>query len=139
VGDSPGVTARSGFALAPRQVLSFPHGLQPGGPHLWAVTADGGDASVSVGPVCEHGAGLLAEGRDGAVAESAGTRLGRMMAAEPELTQVQPSEFIRRFVAYVTADGFDCSSMVTRMERLKFETIVQEKSYSEVLAESEDQ
>lgn len=75
--------------------------------------------------------------------DSAGTRLGRMMASEPELTQVQMGEagreFLRRFTAYVTADGFDVGSMVTRMERLKFETIVGQQSYSEVLAELEPQ
>lgn len=69
--------------------------------------------------------------------DSNGKRLGRMMATEPELTQVQDGEFLRRFVDYVTADGFGVGDMVTRMERLKFETIVQEKSYGEVLAEME--
>ena len=44
-------------------------------------------------------------------------------------------EICRRFVDYVTADGFSAGSMVTRMERLKFETIVTGKSYREVLAE----
>ncbi len=71
---------------------------------------------------------------------SNGKRLGRMMGTEPELIQVREDEdgqeFIRRFVGYVTADGFDVSSMVTRMERLKFETIVGEKSYAEVLEET---
>jgi hypothetical protein len=75
-------------------------------------------------------------------AESSGTRLGRMMASEPELTKVAVSdadrEFIRRFVDYVTADGFGTGSMVTRMERLKFETIVTGKTYGEVLAEADD-
>jgi hypothetical protein len=41
---------------------------------------------------------------------SAGKRLGQMMATEPELTGVRTDEtgpeFLRRFVAYVTADGF---------------------------------
>ena len=73
--------------------------------------------------------------------ESDGTRLGRMMAAEPELTKVAEDddgrEFIRRFVAYLTAGGSDCGSMVTRLERLKFETIIGEKTYGEVLAEME--
>jgi hypothetical protein len=61
-----------------------------------------------------------------------------MMASEPELTKVQTDEagreFIRRFIEYVTADGCGTGSMVTRMERLKFETIVTGKSYSEALA-----
>ena len=74
--------------------------------------------------------------------ESAGTRLGRMMAAGPELTEVREDpaggEFIRRFTEYVTADGPDCAAMVTRMERLKFETIVTGKSYGEVLAAMEE-
>ena len=70
--------------------------------------------------------------------ESCGTYLGRMMASEPELTRVQMTEagreFLRCFTAYVTADGFGVDAMVTRMERLKFETIVHQKSYAEVLA-----
>ena len=69
-----------------------------------------------------------------------GKRLGRMMASEPELTEVQVDgdgqEFIRRFVDYITVDGSDVRSMVTRMERLKFETIVSGKSCREVLAET---
>ena len=68
-----------------------------------------------------------------------GRRLGRMMASEPELTEVAVTGAdharIRRFVDYVTADGCDVAAMVTRMERLKFETIVTGKSYREVLAE----
>jgi hypothetical protein len=71
------------------------------------------------------------------VSDSDGTRLGRMMATEPELTRVQDDTFLRRFTEYVTADGFDVGSMVTRMERLKFETIVQQKSCAEVLAATE--
>jgi hypothetical protein len=71
------------------------------------------------------------------MSESSGTRLGRLMGAEPELTEVRTDDagrdFIRRFVEYVTADGYDCGSMVTRMERLKFESIVGEKSIAEVL------
>lgn len=73
--------------------------------------------------------------------ENDGTRLGRMIAAEPELTTPKVDEAgreqIRRFVDYVTADGFDCGAMVTRMERLKFETIVTGKTYAQVLAEAE--
>ena len=69
------------------------------------------------------------------MSESDGKRLGRMMATEPELTTTQPDDFLHRFAAWLTADGTDCASMVTRMERLKFETIVREKSYREVLAE----
>jgi hypothetical protein len=62
VGESLAVTSRSGFPLAYHQVLSFPHGLRPGGPDLWAVAADGSDATVSVGPACEHGVGRLDNG-----------------------------------------------------------------------------
>lgn len=62
-----------------------------------------------------------------------------MMASEPELTRVAADEagreFLRRFTDYVTADGCDVGSMVTRMERLKFEMIVQAKSCAEVLAD----
>ena len=76
-------------------------------------------------------------------AVSYGTRLGRMMASEPELTQPAVDEagreFIRRFVDYLTVDGFDCGHMVTRMERLKFETIVTGKSCAEVLADEDGQ
>ena len=65
-----------------------------------------------------------------------------MMASEPELTEVAADdaarEACRRFVDYVTADGFGVESMVTRMERLKFETIVTGKSYREVLGEAEE-
>ena len=64
-----------------------------------------------------------------------------MLASEPELTTPAVDdagrELIRRFVDYVTAGGFDCGAMVTRMERLKFETIVTGKTYGEVLADSE--
>jgi hypothetical protein len=71
------------------------------------------------------------------VSESDGTRLGRMMASEPELTRVAVSdadrEEIGRFTDYLFADGFDFGKMVTRMERLKFETIVTGKSIGEVL------
>ena len=70
---------------------------------------------------------------------SAGKRLGRLMASEPELTEVATDEeaydFIRRFVDYVNAEGSDVGSMVTRMERLKFETIVAGKSYRDVLGD----
>ena len=67
--------------------------------------------------------------------ESNGTRLGRMMASEPELTQPQDGEFLRRWIDYVTADGFSVQAMVTRMERMKVETIVTGKSYREVIDE----
>jgi len=71
-----------------------------------------------------------------------GKRLGQLMGAEPELTTAPADEasreMIRRFTAYVTADGSDVKSMVTRMERLKFETIVSGKSYGEVLAELDE-
>ena len=74
--------------------------------------------------------------------ESPGKRLGRMMASEPELTEVPVDdagrEAIRRFIDYVTVDGSSVGSMVTRMERLKFETIVTGKSYREVLAEADE-
>lgn len=74
--------------------------------------------------------------------KSPGKRLGRMMASEPELTEVQVDdvgrEFIRRLVDYLTADGGSVGSMVTRMERLKFETIVTGKSYREVLADPDE-
>lgn len=74
--------------------------------------------------------------------ESEGTRLGRMVAAEPELTRpevtVADREFSRRFIAYLMADGFSGRSALTRMERLKFETIVRGKSYGEVLAGIEE-
>lgn len=70
---------------------------------------------------------------------SDGVRLGRMMASEPELTKRALTEAdreqIRRFVDYVTADGFDAGRIVTRMERLTFETIVTGKTYGEVLAD----
>lgn len=71
--------------------------------------------------------------------ESDGTRLGRMMKGEPELTKPATSDadrdLISRFIGYVTANGSDASSMLTRMERLKFEAIVTGKSFGEVLAE----
>ena len=77
----------------------------------------------------------------GELPASPGKYLGRMMASEPELTRVQAGdadrEFCRRFIDYVTAEGFSAGSMVTRMERLKFETIVTGKSYREVLAEKQ--
>ena len=73
--------------------------------------------------------------------ESEGTYLGRMMASEPELTRRaltgEDRDFISRFVDYVTAGGSDFGSVVTRMERLKFETIVTGKTYGEVLADTE--
>ena len=71
------------------------------------------------------------------MSDSSGTRLGRMMASEPELTRPALTdadrEFLRSFADYICGDGFDCGAMVTRMERLKFETIVTGKSYREVL------
>jgi len=74
--------------------------------------------------------------------ENSGTRLGRMTAAEPGLAKPAVNdtdrEFIRRFVDYVTADGFAMDSVVTRMERLKFETIVTGKTYRDVLAEVDE-
>jgi hypothetical protein len=73
--------------------------------------------------------------------ESEGTRLGRMIAAEPELTTVAADgtdrDLIARFVSYVMAGGSDVSNVLVRMERLKFETIVGGKTYGEVLAEME--
>jgi hypothetical protein len=74
--------------------------------------------------------------------ESDGARLGRMIAGEPELTEPKLDddgrEQIRRFVDYVTADGFGAGRLVARMERLKFETIVTGKTYAEVLAGQEE-
>lgn len=71
------------------------------------------------------------------MSDSSGTRLGRMMASEPELTRKAVTDadrdFLRSFADYICADGFDVGQMVTRMERLKFETIVTGKSYREVL------
>lgn len=73
------------------------------------------------------------------MSDSDGTRLGRLLASEPELTQVQTGEdgqeFLRRFSAYITAEGCDVASMFRRMECLQLETILQEKSYAEVLAD----
>jgi hypothetical protein len=66
---------------------------------------------------------------------SDGKRLGQMLTRQPELVKSRNQEMIRRFVDYVTADGFAASSVVTRLERLTFETIVTEKSYGEVLSE----
>jgi hypothetical protein len=60
--------------------------------------------------------------------------LGRMMNGEPELTTPQSPEFIRRFLSYVTADGFTVDAIVTRVERLKFAHIITGKTYSEILA-----
>jgi hypothetical protein len=74
--------------------------------------------------------------------ECDGTRLGRMLASEPELTTPKVDEagkeLIRRFVDFVTADGFDTARTVTRMERLKFETIVTGKTYAQVLGDLEE-
>jgi hypothetical protein len=85
---------------------------------------------------------LLGDTIEGMSGKQPGKRLGQMMATEPELTEVQVDdaghEFTRRFVDYLTADGFGVGSMVTRMERLKFETIVTGKSYREVLTEAEE-
>ena len=70
-----------------------------------------------------------------------GKRLGFLLAAEPELTKVREDEagqeMATRFVAYITADGFDAGRMITRMEQLKFETIVRQETYREVLADLE--
>jgi hypothetical protein len=70
---------------------------------------------------------------------SAGTRLGRLMGVEPELTRPAVNdadrEMIRRFVEHIMPAGFDMQTAVTRMERLKFETIVTDKTYTEVLAD----
>jgi hypothetical protein len=76
------------------------------------------------------------------MSESDGTRLGRMIASEPELTRPLATdadqETSRRFEAWLFADGFDFGKMVTRMERLKFETIITGKTCGEVLAEIEE-
>jgi len=73
--------------------------------------------------------------------KSPGGHLGRMMASEPELTEVPADdagrEFVRRFAEYITADGSSVGAMVTRMERLKFATITTGKSCREVLAEEQ--
>jgi hypothetical protein len=73
--------------------------------------------------------------------ENEGVRLGRMIAAEPELTSVATDsagrKLIARFTAYLTADGADIPSVLARMERLKFEAIVRGKTLGEVLAETE--
>lgn len=61
-----------------------------------------------------------------------------MMAAEPELASPPADdagrEMARRFVEYLTGDGFGMEAMVARMERLKFETIVTGQTYAEALA-----
>lgn len=70
---------------------------------------------------------------------SAGTRLGQLMKDEPELTRPAASEederFLERFADYLTGDGCDARAMVLRMERLKFETIVQQKTFAEVVGQ----
>lgn len=86
---------------------------------------------------------LAAQAASDPAARSSGARLGRMLAAEPELTSPTADEAGRetatRFVQYLTADGFDMGAMITRMERLKFEVIVTGKTYAQVLAEMEEQ
>lgn len=74
--------------------------------------------------------------------ECDGERLGRMLASEPQLTTPKVDEagkeLIRRFVDFVTAGGFDSGAIVTRMERLKFETIITGKTYGQALADLEE-
>lgn len=55
------------------------------------------------------------------------------MSSDEEAGDAEVRERCRRFVDYVTAEGFSVEQMVTRMERLKFETIVSGKSYREAL------
>lgn len=55
-----------------------------------------------------------------------------------EAVSDEEREMIRRYAEYVLATGFGVDAIVGRLERLKFETIVQEKSYREVLAEAEE-
>lgn len=50
-------------------------------------------------------------------------------------TDEDAEDLLRRFVGYITADGFGVGSIVTRLERLQFEQIVQEKTCAEVLAD----
>lgn len=48
---------------------------------------------------------------------------------------VEDSEMIRRLIDYVTADGDVTGAIAGRLERLKFEAIVRQKTYTETLAE----
>lgn len=67
------------------------------------------------------------------------TRFTELAGTTSELTEVaadaESSERIRRLTDYITADGFSLDALVTRMERLKFESIVQEKAIGEILAD----
>ena len=68
------------------------------------------------------------------------SRLGELLLSSPELTAVAADDagrlMIDRFTAYVCEGGCaDVATMVTRLERLKFETIVQGKTYAQVLAD----
>lgn len=72
--------------------------------------------------------------------QSEGMRLGQALSSDPELATARAAgdrEFLSRFVDYITGGGSDLGSVATRLERLKFETIVTGKTYGEVLAEAE--
>lgn len=56
------------------------------------------------------------------------------MASDPP---GRSGDSISPWIRYITADGFGPGAIKARMERLKFETIVQEKTIAEVLADQE--
>lgn len=65
--------------------------------------------------------------------ESAGTRLGRALAGEPELTHPAPAGFSDLFAAFIGQDGLTCGAVLRRLEILKCETIVNGETFSEAL------
>lgn len=65
-------------------------------------------------------------------------RFRLMLGSIPELTEPvtdQESDVLAdRLAAYMLADGGGMQQIVTRLERLKFETIVRDASVAEVIA-----
>ena len=66
-------------------------------------------------------------------------RLGPLIASIPEMTEVvvdkDSGERIARYADYITAGGLSVAAIVTRLERLKFDSIVTGKPTRELLDE----
>jgi hypothetical protein len=66
-------------------------------------------------------------------------RLGHLVTSIPEMTEVvtdrESGDRIARYTDHITAGGFSVDAIVTRLERLKFDSIVTGKTTREVLDE----
>jgi len=64
-------------------------------------------------------------------------RLGQLVASIPEMTEAvtgkDSGERIARYADYITAGGFGVAAIITRLERLTFDSIVTGKTTREIL------